>query len=56
MNWIIRQIHKETWSPYAAGILLGIVGILSRGFVQHPPGRFRRFREHSRDDRKSHRA
>ena len=29
MNWIIKQIHKETWSPYAAGILLGIVGILA---------------------------
>ena len=29
MNWITRQIRKETWSPYAAGILLGIVGILA---------------------------
>jgi uncharacterized membrane protein YedE/YeeE len=29
MNWIIKQIRKETWSPYAAGILLGIVGILA---------------------------
>ncbi len=29
MHWIERQIHKELWSPYAAGILLGIVGILA---------------------------
>ena len=29
MNWILTQIRKETWSPYAAGILLGIVGILA---------------------------
>lgn len=29
MNWIIRQIKQETWSPYAAGALLGITGILA---------------------------
>ena len=29
MNWIIRQVRKEEWSPYVAGILLGIVGILT---------------------------
>ena len=29
MNWIIRQVKKEEWSPYAAGILLGITGILA---------------------------
>ena len=29
MNWIMNQIRKETWSPYAAGVLLGIVGILA---------------------------
>ncbi len=29
MNWIKQQISKEVWSPYAAGILLGIVGILA---------------------------
>jgi hypothetical protein len=29
MKWIIKQIRKEEWSPYAAGILLGIVGILA---------------------------
>ena len=29
MNWIMKQLHKETWSPYAAGILLGITGVLA---------------------------
>jgi hypothetical protein len=27
MNWLRKQISKELWSPYAAGILLGLVGI-----------------------------
>ncbi len=29
MNWIVKQFRKEEWSPYAAGVLLGIVGILT---------------------------
>ncbi len=29
MNWIIRQIKREEWSPYVAGILLGLVGIMT---------------------------
>jgi uncharacterized membrane protein YedE/YeeE len=29
MNWIKKQLSKETWSPYVAGILLGIVVILA---------------------------
>ncbi len=29
MNWIVQQFRKETWSPYAAGILLGITGTLA---------------------------
>jgi uncharacterized membrane protein YedE/YeeE len=29
MEWIKKQFGKETWSPYAAGILLGIVVILT---------------------------
>jgi hypothetical protein len=28
MNWFVKQIRKEEWSPYAAGVLLGVVGIL----------------------------
>ena len=29
MNWLVKQLRKETWSPYVAGILLGMVGILA---------------------------
>ena len=29
MNWLTKQLQKEEWSPYAAGILLGFVGILT---------------------------
>jgi uncharacterized protein len=29
MNWLKKQISKELWSPYVAGALLGIVGILT---------------------------
>ena len=28
MDWIKKQFDKETWSPYIAGILLGIIVIL----------------------------
>ncbi len=27
MKFVLNYIHKETWSPYVAGILLGLVGI-----------------------------
>jgi hypothetical protein len=27
MNWLTKQLRKELWSPYAAGVLLGLVGI-----------------------------
>lgn len=29
MNWVIKQLKKEEWSPYTAGVLLGIVGVLA---------------------------
>jgi uncharacterized protein len=29
MNFSLKYIRKETWSPYVAGILLGLVGILA---------------------------
>ena len=29
MNWLIQQFRKEEWSPYAAGALLGVVGVLA---------------------------
>lgn len=27
MNWIKKQIQKDLWSPYAAGVMLGFVAI-----------------------------
>src|SRR5512142_633273 len=29
MNWLTKQLSKELWSPYAAGVLLGFVAILA---------------------------
>ena len=29
MKFILNYLRKETWSPYVAGILLGLVGILA---------------------------
>jgi uncharacterized protein len=29
MNWLKTQLQKELWSPYAAGVLLGIIGVLA---------------------------
>jgi hypothetical protein len=29
MDWLKEQFAKEEWSPYAAGALLGIVGVLA---------------------------
>ena len=29
MKFILNYIRKETWSPYAAGVLLGVVAILT---------------------------
>jgi hypothetical protein len=29
MKFILNYIRKETWSPYVAGILLGLVGVLA---------------------------
>jgi len=29
MDWIVKQFRKEEWSPYAAGALLGLVGVLA---------------------------
>ncbi len=29
MDWLKEQLAKEEWSPYAAGALLGIVGVLA---------------------------
>jgi hypothetical protein len=29
MSWLTQQIQKKEWSPYTAGVLLGLVGILT---------------------------
>ena len=29
MNWLKSQISKDLWSPYVAGVLLGVVGVLA---------------------------
>jgi uncharacterized membrane protein YedE/YeeE len=29
MQWILKMLKKESWSPYLAGVLLGLTGILS---------------------------
>ncbi len=29
MTWFMKQLRKELWSPYAAGALLGVVGVLA---------------------------
>jgi uncharacterized protein len=29
MKWMMNYLHKELWSPYVAGALLGIVGVLA---------------------------
>ncbi len=35
VGWIWAQLRRENWSPYAAGILLGIVGILAVAIGNH---------------------
>lgn len=35
MNWLIKQVRKEEWSPYIAGVLLGFVGILAVALSNH---------------------
>ena len=43
MNWLKKQLSKEVWSPYVAGILLGLVGILavllSKSLLMEMPGK-----------------
>jgi hypothetical protein len=29
MKWLMAQVRKKEWSPYAAGILLGLVAVVS---------------------------
>ncbi len=45
MNWLVKQIRKEEWSPYVAGVLLGIVGILTVVLAHSCPGSLGGFRK-----------
>ena len=29
MSWLVKELRKKEWSPYAAGVLLGVVATLS---------------------------
>ena len=33
MSWLSKQVRREEWSPYAAGVLLGLVGIFTVAFA-----------------------
>ena len=33
MNWLRTQLSRELWSPYVAGVLLGLVGICTAVFA-----------------------
>ena len=33
MNWLKKELSKELWSPYVAGVLLGLVGICTVVFA-----------------------
>ncbi len=35
LTWVWARLRRENWSPYAAGILLGIVGILAVAIGNH---------------------
>ncbi len=38
MDWIIEQMKKKTWSPYAAGVFLGIINVLALVLISKPLG------------------
>ncbi len=38
MDWIIDQMRKKTWSPYAAGVFFGIVNVLALIMISKPLG------------------
>jgi uncharacterized membrane protein YedE/YeeE len=38
MHALLVYIRRESWSPYAAGVLLGLVGILAVVLAQHTLG------------------
>ncbi|MCF7804760.1 MAG: YeeE/YedE family protein [Candidatus Marinimicrobia bacterium] len=38
MDWIIEQMRKKTWSPYAAGVFFGLVNVLALIMISKPLG------------------
>jgi len=38
MDWIFEQMKNEKWSPYAAGVFLGIVNVLALVLISKPLG------------------
>jgi len=38
MDWIIDQLKKEKWSPYAAGVFLGLINVLALLLISKPLG------------------
>ena len=51
MKSILNYIRKEQWSPYVAGILLGLVGIAAVWVSNQLTGRFGCVRKPGRNDR-----
>lgn len=38
MDWIVEQLKKERWSPYAAGVLLGLINVAALLLISKPLG------------------
>jgi len=38
MKWFIAQLRKESWSPYSAGVMLGLVAVFSVWLTGHSLG------------------
>lgn len=38
MDWIIEQMKKKSWSPYAAGVFLGLINVLALILISKPLG------------------
>ena len=38
MDWIMEQMRKKTWSPYAAGVFFGLINVLALLMISKPLG------------------
>ncbi len=38
MDWILEQLKKKTWSPYAAGVFFGLINVLALIMISKPLG------------------